>query len=258
MYSQGLGEDDLPDEQEQESHVPVALGFPGLGGQAYQRIRGPDGEEQDIIGVDGHTEQLPPYSRYPDEGPKMPIVAVPGQLHTQGPVAGTDPGMPLMHRPIALAPQEDSQPQPRARQSMTDQSILNRHSTIDRVRDGHASMPLMERVNSEGTDWTQKSWKAKTWREKRRTKFCGVALIWLIIAACMVGFVAAVLGGVLGGYISGSKHERQYAYLCPSIVTHADNSLGKALLAGQAHHYGMLAASHRRLSHRLLAHMLSV
>lgn len=210
LYPQGLGEDDIGDDTEPESHIPVPLGFPGRGGQAYQRIRGPDGEEQDIIGVDGHTEQLPPYSRYPEDGPKLPIVAVPTQLHTEGPVAGTDPGMPLMHQPIA-PPREE--PQARARQSMTDQSILDRHSVIDRVRDGHASLPLMERVRSEDTDWTQKSWKEKTWREKRRTRFCGVPLIWIVIAACVVGFVAAVLGGVLGGYISGSKHERQKSIL---------------------------------------------
>jgi hypothetical protein len=33
------------------------------------------GEEQDIIGPDGHTEQLPPYSRYPDEGPTKASLA---------------------------------------------------------------------------------------------------------------------------------------------------------------------------------------
>ncbi|MCJ1310219.1 hypothetical protein MMC25_003881 [Agyrium rufum] len=46
-------------------HFPV--GFPGHG-NTYERRLGPDGEEaDDIIGVDGHTEQLPPYSRYADE-----------------------------------------------------------------------------------------------------------------------------------------------------------------------------------------------
>lgn len=257
LYPQGVGEDDLADDAAPESHIPVPLGFPGRGGQAYQRIRGPDGEEQDIIGVDGHTEQLPPYSRYPEDGPKLPIVAIPSQLHTEGPVAGTDPSMSLMHEHIVPSPPQE-EPPARARQSMTDQSILNRHSLIDRTRDGHASLPLMERTLSDGTDWTQKSWKQKTWRERRRTKVCGIALIWIVIAACVVGFIAAVLGGVLGGYISGSKHERQYACSSPLIATQADNQLGKALLVGQAHHSGMLAASHHRLSHRLPARMLSV
>ncbi|KAF3761336.1 hypothetical protein M406DRAFT_357696, partial [Cryphonectria parasitica EP155] len=34
----------------------------------YQRRLGPEGEDMaDIIGPDGHTEELPPYTRYPDE-----------------------------------------------------------------------------------------------------------------------------------------------------------------------------------------------
>lgn len=257
MYPQGLGEEDLLDEREPESHVPVPLGFPGMGGQAYQRIRGPDGEEQDILGADGHTEQLPPYTRYPEEGPKMPLVAVPGPLHTQAPVAGTDPGMPLMHQPIAPLPQEEAEAAPpRIRQSMTDQSILNRHSTVDRARDGLASLPLMERHDSDGTDWTQKSWKEKTWREKRKTKFCGIALIWIIIAACVFGFVGAVLGGVLGGYISGSKHERQYVCRRYTLLTSTDLCIGKASRAGRVHRFGMPVELHRRPYRRLLAHML--
>lgn len=45
----------------------IPVGFPGMSDQ-YQRRIGPEGEEiADIIGIDGHTEQLPPYSRYPDE-----------------------------------------------------------------------------------------------------------------------------------------------------------------------------------------------
>ena len=50
-----------------DSHIPV--GFPGLS-QQYIRRLGPDGEDaDDIIGPDGHTEALPPYTRYPDHIP---------------------------------------------------------------------------------------------------------------------------------------------------------------------------------------------
>ncbi len=46
----------------------IPVGFPRHGRPPYQRQIGPEGEEiADMIGPDGHTEQLPPYSRYPDE-----------------------------------------------------------------------------------------------------------------------------------------------------------------------------------------------
>ena len=57
----------------------VPVGFPGLG-QQYTRRLGPDGEDvDDIIGPDGHTEQLPAYTRYPNaEGGQQRFV--PGGL----------------------------------------------------------------------------------------------------------------------------------------------------------------------------------
>lgn len=201
MYPQGVAEDD--DLDEEAPAVAPAVGFPGLG-QQYQRVRGPDGEEQDIVGVDGHTEQLPPYTRYPEDGPKMPILAVPGELHSRGPVAGSDPGMPLMHHHVQPPPDP-----PMPRQSMTDQSNLDRHSVQDRGVDTHASLPLMERTDSEDTGFSEKSWKEKSWKEKRKTKFCGVPLLWLIMAACAAGFIGAIVGGIMGGYASGSKHAKE-------------------------------------------------
>lgn len=206
MYPQGVTEDvDLEDDDEPQAAAP-AVGFPGLG-QQFQRVRGPEGEEQDIIGVDGHTEQLPPYTRYPEDGPKMPILAVPGELHSRGPVAGSDPGMPLMHQHIP-----PPNPPPTAPQSMTDQSALERHSMQDRGVDQQASLPLMERVSSEHTRYSgdsEKSWKEKSWKEKRRTKFCGIPFLWLLMGICAAGFIGAIVGGILGGYASGSKHGRE-------------------------------------------------
>ncbi|EPE04704.1 glucan 4-alpha-glucosidase [Ophiostoma piceae UAMH 11346] len=58
------------------SAIPV--GFPGMADN-YQRRIGPDGEDiADMIGPDGHTEQLPPYTRYPDEAYSRKIAAANG------------------------------------------------------------------------------------------------------------------------------------------------------------------------------------
>ena len=156
------------------------------------------------MGMDGHAEQLPPYTRYPEDGPKMPILAVPGELHSRGPVAGSDPGMPLMHQHMPPPVPPTMPPQ-----SMSDQSSLARHSVQDRGIDSSASMPLMERVESESTGFSEKSWKEKSWKEKRKTKVCGLPLLWIVMAACAAGFIGAIVGGIMGGYASGSKHGRE-------------------------------------------------
>jgi hypothetical protein len=82
LYSQsglddGLDEDPLveaPHPRVPPIQTAIPLGFPGLN-NGYHRVLGPDGEEQDIIGPDGHTEQLPPYTRFPDAGPTKASLA---------------------------------------------------------------------------------------------------------------------------------------------------------------------------------------
>lgn len=197
MYPQGVDEDlDDDDDDDQIMPNPVPVGFPGLG-QNYTRRIGPDGEDQGIVDDVGHTEQLPPYSRYPEDGPeKMPLL--PPTLHSRAPVAGTDPGMALMH--TTLLPTQTPAPQPS--QSMTDESALARHSTAH-------SLARMMSSSSEGTSlksWQEKPWKKKTWKEKRKTRFCGVPFWWILLTACVIAFIAAVLGGVIGSFVAGGKH----------------------------------------------------
>jgi hypothetical protein len=105
MYSQsGLDEgldDALPAEPAHPQLPPIQtaipLGFPGHG-TGYHRVLGPDGEELDIIGPDGHTEQLPAYSRYPDEGPTKASLAAQASasriIPAPSPIA--DPDDPFM------------------------------------------------------------------------------------------------------------------------------------------------------------------
>ncbi|KAF1953608.1 hypothetical protein CC80DRAFT_357507, partial [Byssothecium circinans] len=76
MYTQNVVVDDTPPMPQVQNVIPV--GFPGVNttvAAGYRRQIGPDGEEQDIVGPDGHTEQLPPYSRYPEEGPTKASLA---------------------------------------------------------------------------------------------------------------------------------------------------------------------------------------
>lgn len=193
MYPQGVDED-MDDDDEAIQPNPVPVGFPGLS-QGYTRRIGPDGEDQDIIHEDGHTEQLPPYTRYPEEGPEKAPLLMPTALHSRAPVAGTDPGMPLMHQ--TMIPSTTPAPQ-----SMSDQSALLEHR--------NSSLGLV-RSNTRGSNRTSflnvnKSWSEKNWKEKRKTKFCGIPFWWILLALCVLAFIAAVIGGVIGGFVAGGKH----------------------------------------------------
>lgn len=226
MYPQGI-DDDMDDGDDDDdialhSQNPVVpVGFPGLG-QNYTRRLGPDGEDQDLVGEDGHTEQLPPYSRYPEDGPeKMPLLPV--ALHSRAPVIGTDPGMPLMHTTIQPAPT----PVP---QSMTDESAL------ERQRSRMSGVGLLGSTSSDTSSekeksYLQKSWKEKTWKEKRKTRVCGIPFWWILLGVCVLTFITAVLGGVVGGFVAGGKHARdKYDALLPCCLKlHTDDNPGTLL-----------------------------
>ncbi|KAF2767600.1 hypothetical protein EJ03DRAFT_383929 [Teratosphaeria nubilosa] len=211
LYPQGVDED-IADEEDEIRANPVPVGFPGLG-QSYQRRLGPDGEEQDIIGEDGHTEQLPPYSRYPEDGPeKMPLLVpeAPRALHSRAPVAGTDPTMSLMHN--TLQPTQTPQPE---LQSMSDASTLREI----RTRSTADNEPLIE--NSVAS---KKSWSEKSWKEKRKHKFCGIPFWWYLLALAVLVFIAAVLGGVIGGFVgNASRHKTPWSQAAKSSLYDASS-----------------------------------
>lgn len=94
MYTQNVVIEDEPPVPQLQPAIP--LGFPGINtavGPGYRRQIGPDGEEQDIIGPDGHMEQLPPYSRYPEEGPTKASLAAEASATS---VEAVGPGMSLI------------------------------------------------------------------------------------------------------------------------------------------------------------------
>ncbi|EMD60815.1 hypothetical protein GGP41_009774 [Bipolaris sorokiniana] len=109
MYSQsGIVDEEPPEEPARPPAPPVQsaipVGFPGLN-NGYHRVLGPDGEEQDIIGPDGHTEQLPPYSRYPEEGPTKASLAAEASASRVVPApAQVDPEDPFNSPPSPVSP----------------------------------------------------------------------------------------------------------------------------------------------------------
>lgn len=165
---------------------PVHVGFPGHL-QQFQRGIGPEGEEQDIVGTDGHAEQLPPYSRYADRSGTRPAAGSTGAPREDAAsLAGTQPEMQQR------SPFDD--PQDRL-------AMLAPASSIDvtEVRQTDltlASCSSTSQLSSQTTAWTEKSWKEKTIKEKSKTKVFGILRIWVILLIVAVAAFIAIFCGV--------------------------------------------------------------
>ena len=161
--------------------LPVAqIGFPGRNANFHRQL-GPDGEEQDIIGPDGHTEQLPPYSKYPNENEK-----------TFAPLAAAVPASPTSSR--------ESQ-----------QILLSPAQLPSQTSQQHVERLPSETAGSGSTAAaSEKSWREKNWMERMKTKVLwGLLPYWLLIVAfgCLV-FVSIVIGSAIGGFLAKQKEEQ--------------------------------------------------
>ncbi|KAG4025609.1 hypothetical protein MFRU_054g00380 [Monilinia fructicola] len=171
-------------------HLPVAppipVGFPGLNND-YQRRLGPEGEEAaDLIGPDGHTEQLPPYTKYPDEAfarkarpasipvpVPIPTIQMPAPIV---PISGAG-GMGLATRNPEFASQEDlrsSGSRQSARSIMSDRSSHH--------------------VNTAATEYDEKP-QLKNWQVAAKRKLCGIVPVWVVV---LIVFVFVLFGITLG------------------------------------------------------------
>ncbi|KAF2761269.1 hypothetical protein EJ05DRAFT_497819 [Pseudovirgaria hyperparasitica] len=204
MYPQNLFEGEEPTSHTyNQQQIPV--GFPGHG-NGYTRQIGPDGEEQDIIGPDGHTEQLPPYSKYPEDSPKgfaSPTPAVtttpvspPAQPHrTPSPV---DPPLPL---DILAAAATDNV-------SMVDRSPAAQNARASVQSATHSAMSSSPSSEQSG----HKKWTHKTWTERRKTRVCGRIPLWLLILmAGLIIIFAIILGAAIGSIFTKAKKAEEEA-----------------------------------------------
>ncbi|KZF19764.1 hypothetical protein L228DRAFT_40378 [Xylona heveae TC161] len=177
------------------SHIPV--GFPGVAQQTFTRPLGPSAEgADDIVGPDGHTEQLPPYTRYPDGHQPSPVVNTHGldsaaAAGAAGAAAGTDaaathalPGADA-GTPVTMSPSPQERIQPQTSETQT---------TL--VEPDHSG-----------------SFKEKL-TEKSKHRVCwGKVPMWLFaVSIALIVIFAAILGGVVGGLVSNeNRHSAQQA-----------------------------------------------
>jgi hypothetical protein len=163
----------------------TSVGFPGMR-QQYARRLGPDGEEaDDIIGPDGHAEQLPPYSRYPLAEPTKeafaPGVADPDDLSSE-----------------SLHMIDSSDPASRG----------------DDANDSPQASLIPAAAAGEG-DASGASKERRKEANKRRGCFGRFPTWVVVLGVFFLVVLAAILGGVIGRYV-GSKRSRGTVQSPPS------------------------------------------
>ncbi len=169
MYPQNT----VPEEDMADTHV--AVGFPVLGSSS-------SGDEVgDIIGSDGHVEQLPPYSRYADN------VIAKGDMATL--------------EQQAVSPSQDSRSAP-----LVPPVAATSASDVELTAVG-AGASTDEVARKEGLV------------QKRLRRICCGLPVWTWIILMVVVCLAAVLGGVIGGVVGNQKGaQRAAAYVRHRIV----------------------------------------
>ncbi|KAI1116463.1 hypothetical protein F5Y14DRAFT_406815 [Nemania sp. NC0429] len=192
IYSQNVvpGDDGAGD---RSPPMEMNVGFPGTIND-YQRRLGPDGEEAaDMIGPNGHTEQLPPYTRYPVEAytqkalgihvTRSPSASSPTQQSLQIPGAG---GIGLATRNPEFSSTEDLNPL---------SAFHSRRSTRS-----FASEVSQHSINTAALAVTNEK-KTAGWKTAARRKVWGVVPCWAVV----LGVIVLVLLGIVIGTVIGTE-----------------------------------------------------
>ncbi|KIW10551.1 hypothetical protein PV08_11515 [Exophiala spinifera] len=168
MYPQNT----VPEEDSAETNVPI--GFPVLGTSS-------SGDEVgDIVGTDGHVEQLPPYSRYADN-----VIA-------KGDMAR------LEHE--AVSPGQESGT-----------------STLPPTATTSAPDVELTAVGA-GAATDEEARKEGFVKKKLRRTCCGLPLwVWIVLSVVVV--LAGTLGGVIGGVVGNRKGSQRAAASGASSTT---------------------------------------
>lgn len=201
MYPQNVMESpDEPAVSPIAAAIPV--GFPGLNA-GYHRRLGPDGEEQDIIGPDGHTEQLPPYSRYPEEGPTKAAMAAEASVSPiEAPLPATVP-TPLpapapAPAPVPNSPVNDVTPPPLAPPLPQPPAIEER---VSEAASSASTVDIAEQGISEKSKPSRRG--KKKWGDK---KLWGKIPLGLVIPLLILVLIfAIILGAVIGMVVVKGK-----------------------------------------------------
>ena len=198
MYSQNT----VPEDGQEVADVATAMpGFPSITQPQTQAVRrlGPDGEDaDDLIGPDGYTEQLPPYSRYANGIP--PKVDSSAASFVSHPL----PQFPSqVTQEIAQAgPSEYYRPEPR---EVVSGSPVTANPFDDSSAVSDSTTALSSPPHSEkGTV------KERVKRGGNKRVCCGLLPCWALAFVVVVLCAAILLGGIIGGIVARHTAPRHF------------------------------------------------
>lgn len=180
MYPQNV----VVEEGLEDSVIP--LGFPGHNHEAYQRPPNRAADDVgDLIGPDGYTEQLPPYSRYPEgASPKLEAtVAV-------APNATAPPDQPGNNE------QDPNNSDPSSRTLVT--------GALPAERDGGGGGGDNSGSNDEPPPTGVMAFEEKLKKRGQKRVCCGLP-IWTLVLISVIMIVGGSIGGAIGGILGAKK-----------------------------------------------------
>lgn len=190
--------------------IPSMTEFPNLR-QNYRRRFGPDGEEAaDLVSPDGYTEQLPPYTRFPNDIP--PKSDQPRSSNPPIDPPTNPPLNPQTAREESLRPQTNSADGSGGPQAtwITSHTPTSSHSgdTIEMQTPGDATS-LTQLNPPSGQESSKEGGRLKDKvKDKARRRCLGIpywlGMVLLFLVAIVIG---AVIGGVLGKLKSGTHDD---------------------------------------------------
>lgn len=211
--------------EDRPAPAAIPVGFPGVRDN-YQRRLGPDGEEiADMIGPDGHTEQLPPYTRYPDEAYARKALAVEAAAVAAAASAPAPPQSPPPQAPTLSTPtvagagagavagvaRHGAAAGTRDPELGTAEASHFNNSPISRnsVRSFQSQSSVSQHDPSAAAMGPQMEEKQQPqltgWQKAAKRKVWGVVPCWAIaLTAIVLAMLAVVLGAILGTFFG--KH----------------------------------------------------
>lgn len=181
----------------------------------YQRRLGPEGEElAGIIGPDGHTEELPPYTRYPDEHYARKLQVTSNTSESAGEsAAASAAAVGVPYTTMAAIPNRGSNamsgaggiglaarnPEFDARSFEDGSSPASRHSSRSFTESHHE-------INTAAAGVSEKPQLGK-WQRLAKKKACGVVPYWALgLTFTAVLIVLIIVAAVIGSLISNGHH----------------------------------------------------